>query len=1275
MFQATTAWAQDTVTGAFEGTVTNSQTGAPIAGASVQFINQLSEVPIAKRSDAQGRFYQGLLPPGTYTIRVSAPGFKTREVEQRLLATRPNQVVPVPVILDPEAAATTTPTPTPSPGASPQPTPRVVATGGGEETSIVADINTTDARRGGAFTEEEVSTLPLGASTLTRSFDELALLLPGVADPPQTLGVASGPGIGPGVGSAGQFSVNGLRSRANNFTVDGSDNNDEDIGVRRQGFFSLVPQPIESIKEFQIITLLAPAQFGRNMGAQVNAISKSGGNKVHGIFYGFFNPKETNSRNFFDTISNGVVPVNSENGTPVFLNGNRLTATNDAAGEDPFRLLQGGFALGGPVMRDKWFFFFSGEGQSLHARREVNFAVPTVDQRGAFGTGATGISTDPLTGSPFDPITGLPIFAFPTTGGGDAVFSLFPFPNNPTGVYGLNTFTQQLPANARGTILSAKSDVNFKAFEKQQSFTIRYNFTDDRRIIPVTGGALFSSLEPRVRTQNVSTFLNSELSDPASTTPLFNQLRLSYGRTRLAFEEVRDQQFLLPTQRSFSNPDDGRFLLNARLLENFTVPSPFGGFFCGNLNSVCYRSFGGTTENRIGPVGQVNIAGFSPVGVDVFNFPQRRVNNTYQVADNLSWRRGTHSLVFGTDIRRTELNSDLPRNARPLITFNGMPRIIFEGGEVRFANASDPNPFIFPQDFAASSAPSGFFQSLVQNGANAKLNLRYYQLNFFAQDEWRIRRNLSLSFGLRYEYNTVPQESSGNIERTFSSPSLSLVPGLSNFIEGRSGIFEGDRNNFAPRIGIAWSPNLFGAEKTTVIRAGYGLFYDQILGAVVSQSRNVFPTFSTVNFGGGCNDCFPALFGLVPLFNIFNPITTTYFVPGVGQVPIVLPGTVNTLNPQITLNNLVTTTNTFFGSPFSPAGNSPFGATLPKRTLETPMAHQFAVTFEQQLSRGMVASAAYVGTRGRNLLRFTSPNLGPNVLLVPLAFTTQAFSSFLGQPQFFGIVLPPGTNVTAGGSVGGGRPISGVGPVNIFESTGSSDYDALQLQLRGRLRRKFQYQVAYTFSKSTDDVSDVFDLAGAPALPQNSLTFAGERGPSNFDARHRFSYNFMWELPSFNDHSRAFRQVFGGIQIAGTGRFQTGQPFTVNSIFDVNLDGNLTDRLDSTNGIQLTGDRRQPIQLAAGVNPLSLLAPVGTDGRVPRNTFRAGNILELDLSVIKSFEITEQSRLQFRVDIFNFINRANFGVPVRFLEAPGFGQAIDTVTPGRRIQFALKFSF
>src|SRR5205814_10434870 len=153
------------------------------------------------------------------------------------------------------------------------------------------------ATRGGNFDERFLLSLPLPG---VRSFDDLAFLVPGVALPPLSIGTSVGPGIGPGVGTTGQFSVNGLRSRSNNFTIDGSDNNDEDVGVRRQGFTSLVPQSIESVQEFQIFTHLWDAGVGRNLGSQVNAVSRSGGNQVHGGVYDFFNQDALNARNFFD---------------------------------------------------------------------------------------------------------------------------------------------------------------------------------------------------------------------------------------------------------------------------------------------------------------------------------------------------------------------------------------------------------------------------------------------------------------------------------------------------------------------------------------------------------------------------------------------------------------------------------------------------------------------------------------------------------------------------------------------------------------------------------------------------------------------------------------------------------------------------------------------------------------------------------------------------------------------------------------------------------------
>jgi hypothetical protein len=1224
-----TVYAQDTVTGAFEGTVTNSVTGAIISGAAIEIINQQTGLSIPKTSDSRGRFYQGLLSPGIYLIRVSANGFQTREVRQRLFITRTGEVVPVPVALDPApTVAPVSPTPTPLPQTE-------------VDTDVRARVNASDARQGGAFTEEEVSTLPLGSSTFTRTFDELTFLLPGVAPPPQTLGSVAGPGIGAGVGSAGQFSVNGLRSRANNFTVDGSDNNDEDIGVRRQGFFSLVPQPIESIREYQAITLLAPAQFGRNIGAQVNAVSKSGGSEHHGTLYGFLNTNQLNARNPFDTANgNDTFALRAGNNQPVLLDLAPLTVRNESGGEDSFTLGQTGFVLGGPLKRERIFYFISAEGTRANATREESFAVPTVEQRGFGGSGATGL---PL--GLFDPNE--PFRAFPTSVDGDAIFSLFPFPNNPSGIYGANTFTQALPSGGRGVIASFKIDGNFKLGGREQTITERYNFTEDSRFIPVTGGAIFSTLKPRVRTQNNSFYLNSELSGANSMRPIFNQVRLSYGRTSLNFAEVRDTTFQVPSRLLPNVP----FLLNAPYIVNGTLPDTA---FTPNTGEVIYGSVGATTEDELGPVGQVSIAGFSPLGVDVFNFPQQRVNNTYQIADTLTLRAGAHSLAFGTDIRRSELSSDLPRNARPLITFNGAPNIrIGPDGEPEAAGG-----FIDAVDLAAAGAASGFFQTLATRESD--IALRFYQYNFFGQDTWRIRRNLSLSFGLRYEYNTPPDERQRRIENSFDAPELSEVPGLRDFIGGRRRIFDPDRSNFAPRFGVAYAPNLFGADRLTVFRAGYGIFYDQILGAVVSQSRNVYPNFLTVNFSGGLGNFIGGQggddnnrdLGRLQLLN-----------PSSALLGIVQPGTLNRINSELTTAELVNAINQLVTGEAEPT-SSIFGATLPARTLKLPRAHHYTFGVEQQLSRDTVLSVAYVGTRGQNLLRFSTPNLGLNSILIPLDFrVSQEDNPEDGvQPLVFGLSLAPE----------GGRPNPGAGFISRFETTARSRYDSLQLQLRGRLRRTLQYQAAYTFGKVLDEVSDVFDLAGASALPQDSRNLRAERAPANFDVRHRFSYNFVYDLPELQ--GRLARLIFRDLQLAGTGSYQTGQPFTVNSIYDVNLDGNLTDRLNTTAGLERTGDRRQPLRLTVA-DPNSLLAPVGENGAVGRNTFRAGGVLDLNLALVKRFRVHEGQDILFRVDAFNFINRANYGIPVRFLEAPGFGQATTTVTPMRRFQFALKYSF
>lgn len=1268
------AAAQGTTNGGFVGIVQDGA-GTPIPDARITFTNQTNGFEVVTTSKSDGTYAKNTLPPGVYKIKVEVSGYQEKTISKELYTTKNNEVLP-PIILEKVKEVVTT---NPDPNPSPDPTP-VVRDGGGQTdaavTAAYADSNISrNPRRDGIFNEFAVRTLPLGGTTLTRTFDELAFLVPGVVLPPQAIGNSVGPGVGGGVGTSGQFSVNGLRSRANNFTVDGSDNNDEDIGVRRQGFFTLVPQPIESIQEFTIITLLAPAEFGRNFGAQVNVNSKSGGNRIRGSVFGLANADFLNARNTFDNVSgnsSSLLEGRRSDGSvvPVFVDGERKRVFNDAGRKDAFSLLQGGIALGGPIVRDKMFFFVSGEIQHLDGTKESHFVVPTVEERGFVRSGATGLQQCPV----MEPCTVSFLPGFPTSVDGDAVFSLFPFPNDPTGIYGRNTYTQELSIDAVGRIFSGRYDWNiFKIRGNQQTFTARYNYTDDERDLTDVGGALFSAIRPLVRTDNISSFLSGSLSNAVS-----NELRFSFGRTRLDFEEIKDKTgFLKPVARQFNNPDDARFLLNAPLLYNNTFPVNCSVTGCFAPLTANYANSGINTEDLIpiqsgslsgglGLIGQLKVAGFSPVGVDVFNFPQERTNNTFQIADTMRWQINSHNISFGTDIRRVYLESDLPRNSRPLVTFNGAPDLFDLCRVVPCENQGSIQDscigiFCTGADLASSGAATGFFQSLVLPGQNAQINLRYNQFDFFAQDEWRLHSRVLLSFGLRYEFNTTPEEADGKIENTFSQSLPPVVASLSTFIDGRSKIYDSDRNNFAPRVGISAA-----ITDSTVLRAGFGIYYDQILGAVVSQSRNVFPTFTTLNFGGGLPSVEDG--NVVLSFNLFNPLNTLLF-----NQPIIRGGTLNVLNvDQTALLNAINFAFPFFN--FDQNGTtriagSAVGATLPQKTLNTPFAYHYTAGLEQELFDNTFINVAYVGTRGRDLLRFTTPNLGSNYLA-----GIRRVDLVDGQPQFEGVTFDPTGNPA--NNLFAGRPVPLIGPINRFESTGKSRYDSLQVGVRGRMTRNFQYRVSYVFGEVKDDVSDVFDLAGAYALPQNSITEAGEYAPANFDVKHRFTYSFIYNLPDF-DGNKFFHYVLGDWQIVGTGRFSTGQPFTVNSIFDVNLDGNLTDRLNNTRFITVTGDRAQPLRLTStsAADLQSMLAALGTDGSVERNSFRAGNILDLDMSFARNFRTRETQSLEVRFDVFNFINRANFGVPVRILEFPGFGQATDTVTPGRRIQLRLRYNF
>ena len=206
-------------------------------------------------------------------------------------------------------------------------------------------------------------------------------------------------------------------------------------------------------------------------------------------------------------------------------------------------------------------------------------------------------------------------------------------------------------------------------------------------------------------------------------------------------------------------------------------------------------------------------------------------------------------------------------------------------------------------------------------------------------------------------------------------------------------------------------------------------------------------------------------------------------------------------------------------------------------------------------------------------------------------------------------------------------------------------------------------------------MSDVFPIAGAPVLPQNSFNFRAEKASANFDIRHRFAASLVWDLPFFSDSTGRVQKLAAGWQLASIFQAHTGQPFTLNVPFDANLDGNLSDRPSTTDGLVFfNGHGSRKVAVSPGREAENFFVLL-RDGAVGRNTARGDGFMDLDLAISKRFQLSERQGLDLRFEGFNVMNRANFGLPIRVIGAPGFGSAVDTASPARIIQFALKYGF
>jgi Carboxypeptidase regulatory-like domain/TonB-dependent Receptor Plug Domain len=941
-----------------------------------------------------------------------------------------------------------------------------LAIGGADTITVGAAppiVETTEDVLGGVVEQQLVTELPLNG----RDFGKLVALVPGV--------IVEGSGVAGTEKGFGQFNINGQRDRSNNYTLDGTDNNDpwfnnsalNQVGITGAPATLL---PIDAIQEFNLQSQF-PAEYGRNTGGVVNIVTKSGTNDFHGSAFEYFRNSFFDARNYFNPTGNEQT---------LFINN------------------QFGGSLGGPIVRDKTFFFGAYEGQRERVGSDFTAVVPTQAQIASAEQAA-------LTVNPSINVT--PLLA---------VLSYFPTNTSQSNFVPsvVNDFN-----NLDNFIL--KLDHRFNSVH---SFAVRYAFGQNQQEFPFgsLGGfgsgsrlAPFAQISP-TRVQVVSASLLSTLSATR-----VNELRFGYTRFR----------------NSFTSAD----ALN---------PKATGLDFGTGHTGLPEIDFNGVLEN---------------LGATVFSIPRARVSQNYQILDNFTWIRGKHTLKFGGETRRAWVSA-----------FNDN----FERGLIQFA---EPDPVSVLTDFflgnsSFTSAETGSTQRLTNTNG----------LAFFAQDEFRMRQNVTVTYGLRWEYFGPISESHdllSNFPGPFSATQQLVMVGHG----GLDGAYKRDLKDFGPRVGVAWSPL-----HNTVVRAGYGIYYDYIPQDLL-----------IANFTNSA--------GLAT--NPIGPDAVVDINYNQGAFNGSAPGPVfSGLSP----------TNSIFVTP---------------RNLDTPYAGEWNLNIQQQVSKGAAVEVGYVGSKGTRLTRLFDANqdgINPN------------FSQ-----------------------------------VATFATISDSTYNALQVQGRFSNWHRFTGFASYVFSKSLDGASDGIDFNFATAaFPQDSDNLKAEKGPSTFDARHRFTAALNYSVPTWGALPKKLAEGWQWNTIVTA---MSGQPIGV--ITGGGFNGR--QRPDVVPGV----DQILHGSPAFGyINPLAFSLPAGPDGDLGRDAVYGPGFWNIDFSLTKDTHLTERLNMQLRAEFFNIFNHPQFALPGGVI-SPGMplaacGGCFSTQTPDvaqgnpglggggpRVLQFAARFTF
>lgn len=1048
----------------------------------------------------------------------------------------------------------------------------------------------------------QAQTLPLNG----RNYAQLALLGAGVAP--------SEPGSR--VEASYGFSSNGARALQNNYLLDGVDNN-SNLGDVLTGQAYVIQPSVDAIQEFKVQTNAYSAEFGRGNGAILNAVLKSGTNSFHGDLYEFFRNDVLDARNAFDTF-----------------------------GRQPYHQNQFGATFGGPIIKDKTFFFVDYEGFRVVQSLPQLSVIPTPAEIGgdfsSFLTTNVAPQVD-MNGNVLSGTTALDCSGHPTYVGEIFNSRLTQASSlNPSGYCGVpmgvdgsgnptNIFPKGLtdPLAARISALFPSPNVNLNGsnYLAEPKKTYSRNNADVR-------------IDQKISDRD-NLFGTFSYEDQPSFTPSPFQNALDGGAFSDGYENDSFRSVALSETHVFSPNLVNEFRLGYNRINTHRFQLNY------NTNVSAQLGIPGVPFGpNIGGLPQISIGdGTATLGSAGF-LPAIEKQNSYILTDNFTLVHGRHSLKFGAEVRREQFTLFEPAAPR---------------GTLGFGSDFTDNP---ASPTSGGEAYATFLLGVPDTGQITSLHTVDYRrpvYGFYAEDDIRATPRLTLNLGLRYDlFTTVKARNNQQANFDFSSATLIVPAGqtanLTPFLAANipiqrtasSGLIPPDLNNFAPRLGMAYQ-----ITSKLVMRAGYGIFYG---GDENGPYSNPSPGFN-------------------PPFFVTQSYSVPCFLssanPALGPNDCSIPG-LNTLSQGFP-SNALTDPNTPLLFAVSP-------------NLRTPYTQQWHFGFQYQLPTQSVLEVSYAGSHGNDLYNYYNGNqaVPDSVFCTTPPNTPGNCPTAPRRPAKIcdNTVFPPNCNGVLDTAI------------NQLRSDGYSNYSSLQVRWEKNFSHGLQFQASYTYAHAADDASS----ANLGSL--NNGDFRDQRYPyleygnSDFDVRHRFVLSYIYQLPFGN--GKAFgggatgllNQVIGNWQVAGIVSAQTGNWFTItDALTNVSTsDGGGGVGFFSVRPNLVGNPNGKPCIPGTLFNTCAFVdnAIPFTFGNASRNIVRGPGLQNWDLSVFKMFPIREQMRLEFRSEFFNIWNHVNpvfepVGLigeepqPVEF-GTPQFGFAQGARDP-RFIQFALKFYF